>query len=368
MPYVAPTPAATRPPREQPRQWRVILFPSAPATKPTTDEGYFSPLVSPRFLEEKDSSPHGYLPLSPPRSPPISPPLTPTSPLTQQEVRKKSGELVRPALKRTKSADRKYVRFDEIQLERVRFFASGEQPDGLKEEERERVDLLDGELGVELDNFTAPTVASLDTPIMIEEVGLDGNRCLRGLVLVRNFVYHKRIAIRYSLDRWRTVREVAACYDSSPSAEWDRFEFRIGVSRGQILTFAVRYEAEGRDPVWANNEGRDYCVRIMPKLLLAKKLPQEALVMWKDEDALPIIGRLSKSKYDLEASLTAAVNAAPARFPAPAPSSHPRLLPVDSKDYLDFVAKYCFFKPEQASSGIYSSSPGSARTMTCIRG
>ena len=109
---------------------------------------------------------------------------------------------------------------------------------------------------------------------------------LSGTVLVRNLVYSKVVAVRFTLDEWDTTCEVLSNYvvslhclpssslSSSASTStntegWDRFRFSIRLEdyehnlSERTMWLAVRYMTEGGGEGkewWDNNEGGNYRV------------------------------------------------------------------------------------------------------------
>ncbi|RUS20050.1 putative phosphatase regulatory subunit-domain-containing protein [Jimgerdemannia flammicorona] len=264
-------------------------------------------------------------------------------------LRKKSGEVVKPSLKRgTKSAPPtptcpKYVHFD-TQLEHVRLFLQAETPQAVKEDAEpvERDENLP-EVTFTLANWPAPsTVSNVSKMVFVESIVFsDDKSALNGRVQVQNIAFHKTVTIRYTFDYWQTVHESQAAYkDSINKDSFDRFIFNISlvgkVGQGlapedeqRTMYFAVRYNVEGRE-FWDNNGGMNYQVefkRIVtapkPKIaswsmdtpeskaaaneqrstILATSPP--TLSLSPSNEALPLKKKPLANRYDFGASLSA---------------------------------------------------------------
>jgi hypothetical protein len=238
------------------------------------------------------------------------------SPYSARLIRKKSGEILKPALKyggplaangtpleappkpdaqakparfASKSAPTtpscpKYVHFD-AQLERVKLFQKEQRPSVVSrngsptgdyttsegeeypfpstDEEGDRRDRK--ELQIKLPNF--PTSQPSDSELFLESLFLDDDRkSLRGVVQVKNISFQKWVAVRFTLDWWQTTSEVTATHkDSVRSGAYDRFSFVIKLHdllpkiEEKTLFLAIRYNTDGRE-IWDSNEGHNYQV------------------------------------------------------------------------------------------------------------
>ncbi|KAJ7676887.1 putative phosphatase regulatory subunit-domain-containing protein [Mycena polygramma] len=147
-----------------------------------------------------------------------------------------------------------------------------------------------------------PSSLSPWTPHEIQDSTIDGDAplALGGTLLARNVAFEKHIAVRFTLDTWRTTSEVHAHYlgprEASSRAEpgpgWDRFAFSIPLAHyggldwlaERELILAVHFSvpwvgagdvapytccgpgewsvtgASGAGEWWDNNSGRDYRV------------------------------------------------------------------------------------------------------------
>jgi hypothetical protein len=217
-------------------------------------------------------------------------------------LRKKSGELVRPAL-RPPSAQRrplsmpgtptysKAVHFDS-HLEHVRHFlqvdkplavsagsspvenyeSEVEFPFGYDESGRPRQQPFEWE--IRLSNFPTDTRARESLPVRVERVFLSSdNKNLVGAIAVQNLAYQKLIVARFTLDYWKTTSEVIADYNHDVRRRrndgCDRFNFSIKLVdlanlENKTMFFCIRYSVNGRD-YWDNNNGMNYQVDFTKK-------------------------------------------------------------------------------------------------------
>lgn len=84
-----------------------------------------------------------------------------------------------------------------------------------------------------------------------------------GTVKVKNIAFAKEVTARYTVDGWKSYRDVWADYvPKSSDGQTDRFQFRISIPQdldvGGKLEFAVRYCTTGKE-YWDNNFDRNYC-------------------------------------------------------------------------------------------------------------
>ncbi|KAG9784887.1 carbohydrate-binding module family 21 protein, partial [Aureobasidium melanogenum] len=243
------------------------------------------PLEIPQQPEESDSDGS--------RSPTNRPPM----------VRKKSGELVRPAL-RPSSRRRpssmpgtptysKAVHFDS-HLEHVRHFlqvdrplavSAGSSPVENYESENEfpfgsdessarpRGSQYDWEL--RLANFPADTEPRKSQPVFVERIFLSSDhKNLIGTVAVQNLAFQKLVVARFTFDYWKTTSEVVAEFNNDVRRKQnndglDRFNFTIRLAdqanlENKTLFFCVRYTVNGQD-YWDNNGGFNYQVDFSKK-------------------------------------------------------------------------------------------------------
>ncbi|WVR03664.1 hypothetical protein IAU60_000659 [Kwoniella sp. DSM 27419] len=228
------------------------------------------------------------------------------SPYSAKLIRKKSGEILKPALKsigplqangtpmyerpsiafESKSMPStpscpKYVHFDS-QLERVKLFLHDQKPqvvsrsgsptaDTTSEGDEFPFPSTDDErdsrkvLQVSLPNF--PTSHPPDSDLYLESLFLDDDRkMLKGVVACKNIAYQKWVAVRFTFDWWQTTSEVSASYkESIKGGKYDRFVFSVKLNdmlsriEEKTLFMAIRYNAEGQE-IWDSNGGQNYQV------------------------------------------------------------------------------------------------------------
>lgn len=216
-------------------------------------------------------------------------------------VRKKSGELVRPALRTPSSRRRpasmpgtptfsKAVHFD-AHLEHVRHFlqldrplavsagsspvenrdSDSEYPFPSSEEENRQERSPRSMWELQASNFPAEDVARMSLPVRIERFWLSKDfKSLQGSVAVANLAYHKNIVCRFTLDSWKTTSEVAATYTGQAhGSNHDRWTFTIRLSdmahlETKTMYLCVRYNVNGQE-YWDNNWGANFEVRFQKK-------------------------------------------------------------------------------------------------------
>ena len=221
-----------------------------------------------------------------------------------QMVRKKSGELVRPAL-RGSSCRRpssmpgtptfsKAVHFDS-HLEHVRHFLQVDRPLAVSAG-TSPVDSYDSdteypfagddqsaprsppfEWEIIMSNFPVETPARKCLPVHLERVWLSPDqKSLIGSVVVANIAFQKYVTCRFTLDYWKTTSEVAGEYVSKVRPRegplsTDRFHFTIKLSdmanlESKTLYFCIRYNVTGQEH-WDNNSGINFQVDFRKKML-----------------------------------------------------------------------------------------------------
>lgn len=211
-------------------------------------------------------------------------------------VRKKSGELVRPALRASSMKRRpssmpgtptygKAVHFDS-RLEDVRHFlqvdrpvavSAGTSPVDSQDEDTEfpfnhetmsHSPPFQWEL--RLTNFPSDTLKRKSAPVRVERVFLSAdNKNLLGAVSVRNIAFHKSVVARFTLDYWKTTSEVVADFNNDVRRKqtddgYDPFIFSIKLEdqnnlENKTLFFCVKYIVNGQE-YWDNNNSINYQV------------------------------------------------------------------------------------------------------------
>lgn len=216
-------------------------------------------------------------------------------------VRKKSGELVRPALRPTSTKKRpssmpgtptfaKAVHFD-AQLEHIRHFLQLDKPLAVSAETSPIEEYDDeseypfgneggsGARGFEwelrLANFPKDSYVRQHQPVRLERLFLSSdNKNLVGVVAVANIAFHKLVVARFTLDYWRTVSEVTAEYNHDVRRKqahdgYDRFNFSIKLAdqanlESKTMFICIRYNVQGQE-FWDNNSAMNYQVDFVKK-------------------------------------------------------------------------------------------------------
>ncbi|ORX35338.1 hypothetical protein BD324DRAFT_91720 [Kockovaella imperatae] len=239
------------------------------------------------------------------------------SPYSTRLIRKKSGEILKPALKyagplgpngtplkhspdevfiedsprprfESKSLPAtpscpKYVHFD-TQLERVKLFLQDQKPQVVSRDGSPTAEYTTSEgeeypfpstdeedgpmrkvLQIKLPNF--PTSHPPDAELYLESLFLeDDRRSLKGIIMCKNLSFQKWVAARFTLDFWQTTSEVTAQHkETVRGGTHDRFTFVIKLhdvlSRisEKTLFIALRYHTAGKE-IWDSNGGQNYQV------------------------------------------------------------------------------------------------------------
>ena len=220
-------------------------------------------------------------------------------------LRKKSGELVKPALRPAAAKRRpssmpgtptynKNVHFDN-QLEHVRTFLQIDRPAAVSAGSSP-VDPYDSEtefpFGETISKRESPWEWEIKTPnfptssdrkhqpVRVERLFLSGDKkFLVCSVIVKNLAFHKSVVTRFTLDYWKTTSEVAAefSHDIHKDIEEgsDRFMFSINLTdqtnlESKTLFFCVRYNVNGEE-FWDSNSMMNFQVEFSKK-----NIPQKA--------------------------------------------------------------------------------------------
>ncbi|PVH82468.1 carbohydrate-binding module family 21 protein [Cadophora sp. DSE1049] len=215
-------------------------------------------------------------------------------------LRKKSGELVRPALRPSSARRRpssmpgtptfsKAVHFDS-HLEHVRHFlqvdrplavSAGSSPVEQYDSDTEFPFSDDGarsppfEWEIIVANFPAtPTPIVLGQAVKVERVFLSSdNKTLVGSVVVANWGFQKNVVARFTLDYWKTTSEVVAEFNHDVRQTrhdgYDRFNFNIKLAdqanlEAKTMFFCVKYTVNGGE-FWDNNNATNYQVDFRKK-------------------------------------------------------------------------------------------------------
>lgn len=284
-------------------------------------------------------------------------------------VRKKSGELVRPALRPSFSRRRpssmpgtptytKAVHFDS-QLEHVRHFLQVDKPlavsagsspveayegemefpFGGEEIFRPRASAFEWE--IRLPNFPRDTFERKSKPVRVERVHLSAdNKNLIGVVAVANLAFHKRVVARFTLDCWKTTSEVVAEFNNDVRRKHihdghDRFNFTIKLVdlanlENKTMFFCVRYNVNGQE-LWDNNDFINFQVDFTKK---------------------------ASSQNGTQGSGIRSSNALPRSKPSQSnPSGRPRSMPTFDDFTHGFDSKYDFGAFSQSPTKLMGDSP-----------
>ncbi|XP_043937730.1 protein phosphatase 1 regulatory subunit 3D-like [Protopterus annectens] len=105
--------------------------------------------------------------------------------------------------------------------------------------------------------------------VMQRKVCLEGIRTddfsISGTIRVINLFYEKTVAVRYSLNEWRSFIDLVAPYvPNSSDGDTDKFSFKLIapalLEKGGTLQFAIQYCVGGQE-FWDNNDGNNYKIR-----------------------------------------------------------------------------------------------------------
>ncbi|KAI6011582.1 carbohydrate-binding module family 21 protein [Pisolithus marmoratus] len=245
--------------------------------------------------------------------------LPPVSPSETRTIRKKSGELVRPSLKRrpqlsvvtggasAKSAPAtptptKAVHFDS-KLEHVKLFLAEQKPlavsrDGSPNSDTSGTDDFSSfafgsppkaQKQVKMSIRNMPPTPRTNEDVALQELTLlEDQHTLLGKVRVRNIAYEKWLAARFTTDWWQTTSEVAARYEKSvDNGAFDIFAFFIRLHdiwnriEDKSLFVALRYVAGGKE-CWDNNGGQNYHVKFVANPLSSGAVGNASDMSMKD--------------------------------------------------------------------------------------
>lgn len=205
-------------------------------------------------------------------------------------VRKKSGELVKPALR--PSSRRRYssmpgtptysksVHFNDsdnqtrhfLQVDKPMAVSAGSSPVETYDSETEfpfNDDSKKPELEIKIANFPEDSFDRRAKPVRVERLFLSSDKTtLVGVCAVQNIAFQKQVVVRFTLDYWKTTSEVTAEYNNDtrnrPTDGCDRFNFHIKLTDqanldNKTLLLCVRYNVGGQE-FWDNNNSRNFQV------------------------------------------------------------------------------------------------------------
>ncbi|KAM0716745.1 hypothetical protein Q7P37_008190 [Cladosporium fusiforme] len=221
-------------------------------------------------------------------------------------VRKKSGELVKPALR--PSSRRRYssmpgtptyhksVHFNDndnqtrhfLQVDKPMAVSAGSSPVETYDSETEYPFEYNTKSTREmkLANFPQDTFERKLKPVRVERLFLSPDKeTLVGTVAVQNLSFQKLVVARFTLDHWRTTSEVVAEYNNDRRQPMDdgcdKFNFNIKLSdsaniESKTMLLCVRYNVNGQD-YWDNNDDRNYQIDFVKSVKKPKVLPNSQL-------------------------------------------------------------------------------------------
>ncbi|TEB31324.1 hypothetical protein FA13DRAFT_1846007 [Coprinellus micaceus] len=257
-------------------------------------------------------------------------------------IRKKSGQLVKPSLKTSRSTSGgeglstysksepatpsfKAVHFDS-QLEHVKLFLAEQKPLAVSRDGSP----TDDTSGTDSDFpsfifWERRETRTHEVDHLGEETSVaPGNNAILGRVRVRNIAFVKTVAIRFTFDSWQTTSEVVGHYHDSPSSDFDRFFFTIRLDdllariEEKTLVLAVRYSVVGRD-YWDNNCGQDYVAKFSRSTPRDRSLSDEE----SSENLVSLQTKLEKVVQGNERSTSTSSTSPSRSSPRPSPRSSP---------------------------------------------
>ena len=102
--------------------------------------------------------------------------------------------------------------------------------------------------------------------VCLENIACE-NFVVTGLIRVTNLSFTKEVTVRFTLNDWKTYRDIWADYMSSCSdGKTDKFCFRITVpvdfEVNRQMQFAIRYQVSNQE-FWDNNNRKNYNVQCL---------------------------------------------------------------------------------------------------------
>lgn len=118
--------------------------------------------------------------------------------------------------------------------------------------------------------FTEPRkTSSFFERVYSQNVCLESISCddlvVSGSIRVTNICFAKEVTVRFTLDDWRTYRDIWADYfSSSVDGKTDKFWFRMTIPADFVVDleveFAIHYCVDGQE-FWDNNFNRNYRIQ-----------------------------------------------------------------------------------------------------------
>ncbi|KAL1305894.1 hypothetical protein AAFC00_004040 [Neodothiora populina] len=269
-------------------------------------------------------------------------------------LRKKSGELVKPALR--PSSRRRYssmpgtptygksVHFNDngnqtrhfLQVDKPSAVSAGSSPVETYDSEVEypfepRASKADWT--IKLANFPEDTYERKSKPVRVERLILSSDtKTLVGTVAVVNIAFEKLVVARFTLDYWKTTSEVRADYDNdvrrqNPTDGCDRFTFSIRLAdqanlENKTLLLCIKYATNGQD-FWDNNDNMNYQIDFVKQM--AKSASTTSMSLPSSRKSLP------RSRH----------------FPPTASSGSGRAPPSDDESSFEGSSTYHFGSPDK---------------------
>lgn len=100
-----------------------------------------------------------------------------------------------------------------------------------------------------------------DRKVCLEDAFMVDSYSLKGTIRVQNIGFHKRVALRYTINDWASHTDMEAQYmQGSCDGFSDKFTFHLmtgPLKVGQRVQFCIKYTVCGTD-FWDNNVGKNY--------------------------------------------------------------------------------------------------------------
>ncbi|KAL1413192.1 hypothetical protein Q8F55_000943 [Vanrija albida] len=132
---------------------------------------------------------------------------------------------------------------------------------------------------------------------------------LRGTVIARNVAFQKFIAVRFTLDHWQTVSEVAGTHivhipsGTTGDEGWDRFGFTVRLDdfkrkiEERSLELCVRYNCDGHE-WWDSNTGSNYRFTFKRTSVRKPRVGTFLRNSTTETPSIPVLGRPSRAATD----------------------------------------------------------------------
>lgn len=236
-------------------------------------------------------------------------------------VRKKSGELVKPALR--PSSRRRYssmpgtptyhksVHFNDngnqtrhfLQVDKPMAVSAGSSPVESAYESETEYPFENNTAGprveweMKMANFSANLPERKYQPVYVERFFLSADtKSLIGSIAVANISFHKSVTARFTLDYWKTTSEVAAEFSHDvrkvqANDGYDRFNFTIRLAdqanlESKTLLLCVKYSVNGQEH-WDNNNGSNYQIDFVKKASKKVKITPQSSLGARPLNAIP---------------------------------------------------------------------------------